>query len=115
MLFTTHEYHDGVTSEDGWYCIKDLSNVDGNNYNDEMSSMQIYEESGHYMEIHLYQHASFAGYDWKIISYLNGEENTILNDQLLHFSHAVMKSGTWFRKPISWNDQVTSMKYKIFQ
>ncbi len=127
MMFDATDPNDGITpthyNTGDWDGFPNLSYVNGTNFHDMMSSIQILNYTGMEVEIQLYSTSKFSGYDWTIYSRpssVNGHGDSNQDDgyrgtdisQLTYFSNRIMYTKFFGLKKVSWDNQVTSIRWR---
>ncbi|MFA9392320.1 MAG: hypothetical protein ACERKD_21095 [Prolixibacteraceae bacterium] len=132
MLFDAADPENGLIpthyNSGNWDGFPNLTYVNGNNFDDRMSSIQILNYSGMEAEIALWADPSFSGYNWTIycrpssvnlVGDSNQDDGYKGNDisQLVDFTNRVMYSTgiLWWKKNVSWDNQVTSIQWRTIE
>lgn len=128
LMFDAEDPDDGITpthyNTGNYDGFANLSYVNGTDFNDKMSSIQVLNYSGMEAEIQLYSDATFGGYDWTIYvrpSSVNGVGDSNQDDgyrdtriyHLVDFSTRTMYwYGLFNNRRKTWDNQVSSMRWR---
>ena len=126
MLFDASDPYDGITpthyNTGNWDGFPRLSYVNGVNFNDLMSSIQILNYTGMEAEVALFSNAAFSGYNWTIYcrpSSVNGTGDSNQDDgykgnntaELGDFSERTMYYWAGLIR-VNWDNKVSSIKWR---